>query len=306
MTAILASLTPLALRSLQFHHEMAIAALSAGKHVWCEKPMATRLAHAEEMAAAARTSGKLTALGYNYIQSPAFRQIEVLLKEGRIGRLTHVRVEMDEDFMANPDMPFGFKHTAESGIGALDDFAVHPLSMLQRLCGLPTEVNVDMARPFKSLKAADGSERDLETHDIASALLRFGGGLSGSLLVNRSAWGRKGRIALQFMGTEGTILFDQERANEFQLYVRSDAAHEQGFRTILVAPVHAPYQFFIPAPGHGLGFNELKVIEANEILNALEGRPARLVNFEDGLAIERVIQAMNTSFIEQRRTAIGI
>src|ERR671921_2779411 len=93
----------------QFHPEMAIAALEAGKHVWCEKPMATKLEDAERMLAAARASGKVAALGYNYIQNPIVRLIQRLLKEGRIGEVNHVRVEMDEDFMANPDELFYWK-----------------------------------------------------------------------------------------------------------------------------------------------------------------------------------------------------
>jgi predicted dehydrogenase len=289
----------------QFHMEMAIAAFKAGKHVWCEKPMATKLADAQAMQTAAKSAGTLAVLGYNYIQSPAIRQIEALVKDGSIGRVTHVRIEMDEDFMAAPDMTFSFKHRAESGYGALDDFAVHPLSLLHTIVGLPVEVIVDMAKPSEMLKDGKGEDRLIETHDIASALLRFDGGLTGILAVNRSAWGRKGRIALQILGTEGSILFDQERANEFQLYLRSDPGGIQGFRTILIAPTHAPYNHFLPAPGHGLGFNDLKVIEAHEIIKALEGDTARLIDFDQGLKIETVVHAMARSRHDNAWVKIG-
>src|SRR5690349_21646711 len=86
-----------------FHPEMAIAALEAGKHVWCEKPMATKLHDAERMLAAARSSGKVAALGYNYIQNPIIRLIRRILDEGRIGEVNHVRIEMDEDYMADAE-----------------------------------------------------------------------------------------------------------------------------------------------------------------------------------------------------------
>ncbi len=287
----------------QFHKDMVTAALDAGKHVWCEKPMSTGLQDAEAMLMAAERTDRLCVLGYNYIQSPAFRQIETLVKNGRIGRVTNIRLEMDEDFMAAPDMLHSLKHRAESGHGALDDFAVHPLSLLQRLCGLPVEVMADAARPYETLKDAHGVDKKVETFDIASALMRFRDGLTGTLIVNRSAWGRKGRIALQILGTEGSILFDQERANEFQLYQRSDEAEIQGFRTVLIAPIHTPYNHFVPAPGHGLGFNELKVIEANEILKALSGKPARLVDFSDGIQIERVVHAMAQSHASGKWTS---
>ena len=131
----------------QFHAEMAIAALEAGKHVWCEKPMATSLADAERMADAARASGKVAVLGYNYIQNPMIRQIGALLGAGTIGRVTHVRLEMDEDFMADPAAPFGWKSDKASGHGALDDFGVHPVSLIQTLLGAITEVSCQQSRP---------------------------------------------------------------------------------------------------------------------------------------------------------------
>ncbi len=114
----------------EFHAEMAIAALEAGKHVWCEKPMATSLEDAARMRDAAKASGRVAALGYNYIQNPAIRQISALLEAGAIGTVNHLRVEMDEDFMADPEALFNWKSDAASGYGALDDFAVHPLSLI--------------------------------------------------------------------------------------------------------------------------------------------------------------------------------
>jgi predicted dehydrogenase len=278
---------------------MAIAALKAGKHLWCEKPMAPQFAEAEAMADAAREAGKVAVLGYNYIQSPAIRQIGALLKEKAIGALSHLRIEMDEDFMADAETPFGWKHDAASGYGALDDFAVHPLSLVRVLFGRVSRVMCDMAKPYADRATASGERRAVETWDIASALMRLENGMSGTLLVNRSAWGRKGRIALQVFGSKGSILFDQERFNEFQLYVTSDRATEQGYRTVLVGPQHEPYGAFVPAPGHGLGFNDLKVVECRELLHRIGGDAgARVIGFDEGLEIERTVHAMARSFHE--------
>lgn len=284
----------------QFHPEMAIAILEAGKHLWCEKPMAPTLAEAEAMAAAARKSGKVAVLGYNYIQSPTIRHIRKLLDEKIIGEVNHLRVEMDEDFMADPDAPFFWKHEATSGYGALDDFAVHPLSLITALFGRVAKVMCDMAKPYPDRHVTGGGRRAVETYDIASSLIHLENGVSGTLLVNRSAWGRKGRIQLQIFGSKGSIVFDQERFNEIQLYVTSDRPTEQGFRTILAAPVHEPYGKFIPAPGHGLGFNDLKTIECRELLARIAGQPARVIDFDEGLEIERTVHAMALSFAEQK------
>ncbi|WP_165217318.1 Gfo/Idh/MocA family protein [Affinirhizobium pseudoryzae] len=283
-----------------FHPEMAIAALQAGKHVWCEKPMAPTLADAIAMRDAARASGKAAVMGYNYIQNPMIRHIRRLIDEGAIGSVNHVRVEMDEDFMADPSAFFYWKSEAASSYGALDDFAVHPLSLLFCLFGHVESVVTDMVKPYAERPLKEGGMRAVENHDVASILLRLGSGLSAVLMANRSAWGRKGRIALQIFGSAGSILFDQERMNEFQLYQATGRPEDQGFRTILAAPHHAPYGRFIPAPGHGLGFNDLKIIECRELMEVIDGRPGHVIGFEDGLRIERAVHAMAQSFRDRR------
>lgn len=283
-----------------FHAEMAIAALEAGKHVWCEKPMAVALADAERMAAAAKASGRVAALGYNYIQNPLVRQIGAILGEGTIGAVNHVRLEMDEDFMADPDALFYWKSEASSGYGALDDFGVHPLSLLHMLFGPLTRVMAHLSKPYADRPTREGTRREVETFDTASVLFEMAGGISGVMALNRSAWGRKGRIALQIFASKGTLVYDQERMNELQLYTTSDRPTEQGFRTILAAPQHAPYDRFIPAPGHGLGFNDLKIIECHELLRAIAGDQARIIDFDAGLGIEKTVHAMAESHRAQR------
>jgi predicted dehydrogenase len=286
-----------------FHAEMAIAALEAGKHVWCEKPMAVGFGEAQRMAAAAtaaRSKGRVTALGYNYIQNPAIRHIRKLLEEGAIGAVNHVRFEMDEDFMADPQAPFGWKSEASSGYGALDDFGVHPLSLIQYLFGGVARVIANLGIPYADRPLREGGRRVVETWDVASVLFELESGASGMMALDRSAWGRKGRIAMQVFGSKGTIAYDQERFNEFQLFVAEGRGTEQGFRTVLTAPAHPPYDRFIPAPGHGLGFNELKIIECHELLKAIRREPAQIVDFARGLEIERVVHAMALSHRERR------
>src|SRR5690606_24544080 len=114
------------------------------------------------------------------------------------------------------------------------------------------------------------------------------------------AWGRKGRIALQIFGSRGTLVYDQERMNELQLFTSDGRASEQGFRTILAASVHPPYDRFIAAPGHELGFNDLKIMEARELIRAIAGERAHLIDFEKGFGIERAVHAMARSYEEGR------
>ncbi len=173
---------------------------------------------------AARRSGRVAVLGYNYIQNPVIRHIRKLLAEGAIGEVNHIRVEMDEDFMADPQALFYWKSETSSGYGALDDFGVHPLSLIFNLFGHVDKVIADMTKPYPTRPLKDGTAREVENHDLASVLFRLESGISGVLMTNRSAWGRKGRIAVQIYGSRGSILYDQERMNEFQLYTTDGPA----------------------------------------------------------------------------------
>jgi predicted dehydrogenase len=278
-----------------FHPEMAIAALEAGKHVWCEKPMAVRLSDAERMRAAARSSGTVAVLGYNYIQNPVIRLVRRLLDEERIGEVNHVRLEMDEDFMADPEALFYWKSQATSGHGALDDFGVHALSLIWTLFGGVRRVCGYMAKPYADRPVQGGGRRMVETYDIATTLIELENGASGVIALNRSAWGRKGRIFMQLFGSKGTIVFDQERMNEVQLYTADGPGETQGFRTILASPHHPPYDRFIPAPGHGLGFNDMKIIECRQLIGRINGEEATVIDFEDGVRIEHTVDAIARS-----------
>ena len=282
-----------------WHAPMAVAALEAGKHVWCEKPMAPALADAERMAAAARASGRVAILGYNYIQSPAIRYVRKLLQSGAIGAVNHFRIEMDEDYMADAAAPFSWRSEQTAGYGALDDFAVHPMSLVATLIGMPREVFGEMRKPYPD-RPDGGGRRAVETFDIATALLRMGDGASGAIQVDRCAWGRKGRLQLQIFGAKGAILFDQERFNEVSVYLAEGPVEDQGFRTVLMGPAHPPYERFIVAPGHQMGFNDLKIVEAYELLNRIAGKPSLTIDFDQGLAIERVIHAAARSSAEGR------
>ncbi len=124
---------------------------------------------------------------------------------------------------------------------------------------------------------------------------RLDNGSAGVFAVNRAAWGRKGRLVIQLYGSRGSICYDQERLNEMRLYTLSGDPALHGYRNILNGPLHPPYQKFVPTPGHGLGFNDLKIIECRELLRAIAGEPAHVIDFNKGLRIERSIDALARS-----------
>ena len=288
------------------HKPMSLAALQAGKHVWCEKPMALTVSDAAEMARAARDSGAHTLVGYNYLKNPAFVHARRLIDDGAIGRLVHFRGWVDEDYQADPDLPWSWRaKLAEAGLGALGDLGCHLVSLAYGLVGPIDSLIADMqiVHPTRPLPDGEGTA-EVENEDTASALVRFESGVQGSLSCSRSAWGRKNRLAWEVHGTAGMLCFDQERMNELQIYRNAGARARQGFTTILTGPEHPPYGAFCPAPGHQLGFNDLKVIEAAELLTALrDDRPA-YPDFDAALEFESVIHAIVRSAKCGTRTVI--
>lgn len=281
------------------HLEAAELALSTGKHVWCEKPMATSIADAEAMVAlaeAGKAQGLKTILGYNYMKSPTLLAIKKLIEDGVIGDIVHFNGVYTEDFMCDMDMPHSWRLTkAGGGKGALGDMGSHQVSMAIWLCGPIREVasrlqTVHHQRPDMNT----GEMKQVETDDQFSAIGTFH---SGALFTLHTSWlgqGHKMQLGFEVAGTKGAIRFDQERMGEFQLFEQKDSSDmaSNGFKTVLIGPYHPPFGNFCPAPGHHVGFNEMKIIEAGEFCRAiLEGNEA-YPNFDDGLVFEKALQAI--------------
>ncbi|ABL69777.1 Gfo/Idh/MocA family protein [Paracoccus denitrificans] len=276
------------------HREMAEAALAAGKHVWLEKPMALTVADAEAMEAAARASGRVTILGYNYARSPAFRAAAEMVAAGAIGRPIHFRGIYDEDYMADPQLPWSWRLTrAEGGLGALGDLGCHLVSVMLALMGPVARVQAQMDTVIARRPHQDGTA-PVENEDQAQALIRFASGASGEFSCSRVARGYRCRLAWEVQGTEGTLRFDQERMNELWLY-RPGPPEADGFRRILTGPAQPGFAAFCPAAGHNFGFNEQKVVEAEMLRQAIAGTARAWPDFTDGLVIERIIHGMARS-----------
>lgn len=285
------------------HKEIATAALAAGKHVHCEKPMALALGDAEAMAAAARIARGKTLLGYNYVRNPAVQHAKRLIRDGVIGEVFDFRGAVDEDYMADPDLPWSWRLRAkEGGLGTLGDLTCHLISLAHHLVGPIVELAaiVEPVHKTRPVTGETGRREPVENDDIAHALVRFSNGARGSLASSRVAHGHKNGLRFEVHGSRGTIACHHERMNELELYVAEGPPATRGFRTILSGPLHPPYDRFCPAPGHGLGFNDLKTIEIAGFLKAIAEDGETYPSFEHGLAIERVIHAMVQSARERR------
>ncbi|MBL6946540.1 MAG: Gfo/Idh/MocA family oxidoreductase [Rhodospirillales bacterium] len=290
------------------HREMASAAARAGKHVYCEKPMALTFADAEDMANVAAQSGVKTLVGYNYIKNPAVLHARRMIDEGVIGEIGYFRGVYDEDYMADPTLPFSWRcRIADAGTGTLGDLACHLVSVAHFLAGPVASVCADIETIHKQRPDPEkpGATGEVENEDIAHALLRFENGIAGNIASSRVAWGRKCGLAWEVTGSRGSIVFDQERMNELRLFVADGPQTERGFKTILTGPGHPPYDRFCPASGHGLGFNELKVIEVDHLLRGIAGEETLFPDFTAALAIERVIHGIVASASKKSWVAVA-
>lgn len=279
------------------HYPIARAALLAGKHVFCEKPLALDVAESRELARLAQSSGCVTLVGFNYVKNPIIGQAAQLIAAGELGAIHHVRATHVEDYLADPARSGGWRtRRAAAGLGALGDLC-HVLSLTQKLAGDIVEVCADMQTVIAQRPGADGATETVENEDQVHALARFKSGAIGTIECSRVAWGRKNGLTIELSGSEGSLYFDQERQNELWLYRRPPGGRpEEGFQRILLGPSQADYAAFCPAPGHGLGFNDLKVIEVRDLVEAVARGVPGWPDFAAAAAIDEIMAAMERSW----------
>jgi predicted dehydrogenase len=280
------------------HKEMALAAIAAGKHVYCEKPLAPLAQDAHEMANAAEAAGVKTQVGFNYLCNPMLKLARAMIEAGELGEIRGYRGLHAEDYMADATGPFTFRHDSAGG-GALADLGSHALATAEFLLGPVTDVMGDCVTVIDARKDASGTTRKVEVDDIGRAFLRFENGASGSIEANWIATGRKMQHDFEVFGSKGALVFSQERFNELHFYSTDDSAGRQGFRKIEAAPAHPPYGLFCVAPGHQIGFNDLKAIEVAGYLNAINGDGAEPFNFRAGLRIQTLLEYIHQSSRER-------
>jgi predicted dehydrogenase len=284
------------------HPEIALAALAAGKHVYCEKPMANTAAEARAMRDAAAAAGTVTLVGFNYLCSPVQAYARQLVESGALGEIFHFRGTFDNDYMVDPAYPYTWRTDARAAgrAGALGDMASHVLSLAHYLVGEVVAVSGDRQTLHPRRRDARGAEHAVGNDDLAHFLCRFANGASGYLEASRIGTGRKLYLAYEIQGTEGALLFDQERMNELWLYRRRDPPEERGYKRILAAPEHADYAAFFGLQGNPLGYNDLKIIEARRLIEAVASAKPWVADFEFGYRVDRVVEAVLVSAEERR------
>ncbi|MBX6767189.1 MAG: Gfo/Idh/MocA family oxidoreductase, partial [Actinomadura rubrobrunea] len=294
------------------HAEIAVAALEAGKHVLCEKPLANSVAEAESMVAAAeaaRARGVRAMVGFNYRRVPAIALARRLVAEGRLGRIHHVRAQYLQDWIVDPEFPLVWRLDAQkAGSGALGDIGAHIIDTAQfitgdRLVGVTaiTETFVK-ERPLAAdaagldATAEGGAARGPVTVDDAALFIgRTAGGALASFEATRFANGRKNALRIEVNGSAGSLAFDFEAMNELWFYDGTDETATAGFRRILVTEPEHPYSGAWWPPGHGLGYEHTFTHQAADLLTAIADGVDPEPSFEDGLQVQRVLDAVARS-----------
>ena len=286
----------------RLHKEMALAAIDAGKHVYCEKPLAPTAADCLEMTLAAERKGVRTAVGFNYLKNPMVKLAREIIDSGEIGEVRSFRGIHAEDFMADVHIPWSWRLDPAGGGGALADLGSHIIAAARYLVGPIAEVTGKTVTAIRERPDGNTSDRTrpVEVDDLGHAIVSFENGATGTLEASWIASGRKMQHDFEISGSRGSVSFTQERFNELDLFVFSDTKSRQGFRKIFAGPEHDPYGAFCVAAGHQLGFNDLKTIEIRDFLLAIAGQETGHADFREGYEVQKTLEAIYTSALERR------
>ncbi|MBG6240157.1 putative dehydrogenase [Mycetocola sp. CAN_C7] len=292
------------------HAEIAIAALDAGKHVLCEKPLANGLDEAEAMAeAAARAAerGTFSMVGFNYRRVPAVLLAQEMVQSGKIGNIRHVRAVYLQDWLNDEESPLTWRlDRSLAGSGALGDIGAHIIDLAQFVTGSRIEYLQGHLRTFVSERPKLGESKGLSgrasgdrgavtVDDAALFTAQFSNGVIGSFEATRMAAGRKNAMTIEINGSRGSLSFDLERMNELRFFDATTDPRTAGFSTILVTDPEHPYLDGWWPPGHMLGYENSFSNQARDLVFAISEQRMPSPSFDDGLQIQRVLHAIETS-----------
>ncbi|MEU7609676.1 Gfo/Idh/MocA family oxidoreductase [Micromonospora sp. NPDC049204] len=295
------------------HAEIALAALAAGKHVLCEKPLANTVAEARAMTAAAdaaRASGVRSMCGFNYRRVPAVTMMRQMVADGRLGVIRHVRATYLQDWIVDPQFPLVWRLQKDrAGSGALGDIGAHIIDLTQfvtgqRISGVSavTETFVkERPLPAESSGLAasvDGGSAPtglVTVDDAAVFVARLDGGALATYEASRFATGRKNALRVEINGSLGSVIFDLERLNELEFYDATRPSVEQGFTRILVTEGDHPYMSAWWPPGHIIGYEHSFTHEMRDFIEAVATGVDPTPSFADALQVQLVLDAVTRS-----------
>jgi predicted dehydrogenase len=294
------------------HAEIGIAAAKAGKAFWIEKPVGRGAQETEEVEKAANQADVVTSIGFNYRNAPAVEYAKKIIAEGQLGRITNVRGVFFADYSSEPNGALSWRFVRKlAGSGVLGDLMGHLADLVHYILGPIGEVSavtktVYTERPIQQMGVGthfdviEGGEKGpVENEDYAGMLVRFSddavaAGAVGTLEASRVAVGPRASYNFEIYGTEGSLKWDFERMNEIEIAIgrRGDRL---GYQRIMVGQNFGDFAHFQPGAGTGMGYDDLKTIEARKFLEAYLGGPAKNSNIHDAVASARVVSAAEAS-----------
>ncbi|WP_087065982.1 Gfo/Idh/MocA family protein [Intestinibacillus massiliensis] len=290
------------------HYEMAKAALLAGKHVYCEKPLCFTPAESKELADLAKEKGVVNYVGTQNVNNPANAYVRDLVKEGKLGKIMRFIATYDQDALLDPESPITWRHINKfAGSGALGDLASHMIAVSQMILGDIDSVNAVSQIIIPERPKARGSSEmaKVENDDIMTFMAKYKNGCLGTIGTSRVATGRKNFFSYEIQGTEGSVYYSLERMGEVQVYFRSDDGRDGGFRTVLLNPEHEGYGVFEPQAGIAIAFTDMKILEVHKLLAAITQGAPYMCDFAFGHKIDCVIDAVLQSAESEQWTKVA-
>lgn len=292
------------------HLEMVRAATQAGKHVFCEKPVGRTPEETAEIEYLARKAGVMSFVGFNYRWAPMVQYAKQLIEEGKLGKLTHYRGRFFSMYGSNPLglLTWRFKNEY-AGSGVLGDIMSHVVDMAHMLVGPIKQVvshrhtfitDRPLPIPGQGTHFSLGKPGDptgpVENEDYASALVQFENGMQGTFETCRAIFGPKCEMSFELNGTKGALKWNFERMNELELYLPGENGAHDGYTNLLGGPKYPNHGRFNPGDGIGMGYEDLKCIEAYNFLQSIVDGKQREPSFASALALANVQKAMSRSW----------
>jgi predicted dehydrogenase len=290
------------------HREMVLAAASAGKHFWGEKPLGRDPAETVEAATAAIEADVRTIVGLNYRHAPAVQYAKELLVSNRLGEVRHFRSDFLASYASNPAGALSWRFSRElAGLGILYDLMSHQVDLTQFLMGPIDRVSarsatfiqerpkVDMGSGTHFSVAEGGELGPVENEDWVAALVELSGGLCATLETSRVAVGPEARYRFEVNGSDGAMMWNFERMNELELFLPLPTG-DRGYTTVIMGPEHPEFARFQPGAGIPMGYGDLKVIEAHLFLESVVDGVQREPGVLEMASTARVVAAMVRSF----------
>lgn len=291
------------------HVEIVEAAAAAGKHIMCEKPVGRSAQETAACEYAARKAGVMSFVGYNYRWAPLVQYTLQLIQSGKLGQITHYRGRFFAMYGSNPHSVLSWRFQREiGGLGTLGDLMSHTADLAHMLAGPVKRVVGDRETYIKRRPLAvhgegthfsvrsDGPFGDVTNEDYVGTLVEFENGVHGSLEVCRVMFGPKCENAFELHGTKGAVSWNFEKMNELNVYLPDEEGAHDGYVRIYSGPEHPFHANFNPGPAVGLGYNDLKTIEAHQFLMSVITGKQGAPGFAEALAVAEFQEAVERSW----------